>query len=67
MFDSKLTLNRTKQSLRLNKAKSAPLTLLNQNFFNSFKGNTALHIFATNYIQFQKWKKVEIFTVFKYI
>lgn len=40
--------------LSVNKAKSALLTLKNQNFFNSFKINTALHVFITNYILFKK-------------
>ena len=56
-FDSKLTLNKTEQSLSVNEAKSAPLTLFNQNSFNFFKSNNALNIFTRNYILFQEWKK----------
>ena len=49
------------------KQKGTLLTLLNQTSFNFFKSNTALQIFGTNTILFQKLKKVEVFTVFKYI
>ena len=66
MLNSKLTLGKTKQSLSINKAKTF-LALLNQNSFNYFKCKSALHIFATIYILFQKWKKNEVFKVFKYI
>lgn len=66
-FGGKLTLNKTEQSFSVNKVKSALLTLLNQNSLESFKSYTALHSFATNHILFQKYKKVEVPKVFKYI
>ena len=53
-FDS---LNKTKQRLSVNKAKSTHLTLLNQD---------SSHIFTTNYILFQKRAKVEVSEVFNY-
>ena len=65
-FDSKRTLNKTKQSLSLNKAKSAFLTLLNKDSLSFSKITLCCIFFATNYILFQKCKKVEVFKVFKY-
>lgn len=64
-FDSKLTQNKTKKDPNVNE--STLLTLLNQNSLESFKSYTALHSFATNHILFQKYKKVEVPKVFKYI
>lgn len=67
-FGGKLTpLNKTEQSSSVNKVKSALLTLLNQYSLKFFKSYTALHSFATNHILFQKYKKVEVPKLLKYI
>ena len=54
-----LNLNKSTQSLIINKTKSALLTLLNQNPFKSFKSNNTLHI-SVNYNLLQKWKKIKV-------
>ena len=61
------SLNKVKQSFSVKNIKSALLTILNQNSFNYVKSNIVLHIFTTNYIIFQKWTKVEVSKVFRYI
>ena len=65
-FDSKFTLNKTKQSLSVDKAKSALKKCYLKLEFLS-KLFQKLHIFTINYILFQKYEKVEVFNVFEYI
>ena len=63
-FDSKLTLNKTKQSLSINKAKSALLILLNQNSFNFFNYHCVAY-FCNKLHSISEMKKVEVLTAFK--
>ena len=48
-FKLKLTVNKTKQSLSFNKAKSTFFNSLKSEFIQLFKSNATLHIFATNH------------------